>query len=270
MREEISTFSGLEEWLKAKMGRELETGVFEASGDAHPEPLVAYRIGDLAMVRVVEEMGAEVRSVVDGLSHDELFSLFGVYELARVTLPHGVGIWGPTLYYFGNADTFRPSEHDTAVQLTKKELDEIANPRLFWHCDWTESVANFGVFEDGRLAALTTVHDYGDPVYAIGVDVAPGSGLRGLGRAVMAGTCKWVLDQGRVILATSAQWNIPSVRLQRSMGLRYVLSDLHGSFGSFKVPPQPLGKPRPDVETHDLYPIWAQNKEIIRHGGSYE
>lgn len=270
MREELSTFTALEEWLVAKMGRGLETGVFESSEDAHPEPLLAYRIGDLAMVRVVEKMGEQVRSVVDGLSDDELFSLFGVYELARVTLPHDVSIWGPTLYYFGNADTFQPSEREIAVQLTKEELDEVANPRLFWHCDWEQSVANFGVFEDDRLVALTTVHDYGDPVYAIGVDVVPGSEHRGLGRAVMTGACRWVIDQGRVILATSAQWNIPSVRLQRSMGLRYVFSDLHGSSGSFKVPPQTLGKPRPDAEMHDLYPLWAQNKEIIRYGESYE
>ena len=270
MSNEISAFSGLEEWLVANMGRELESGVFETAKDAHQEPLLAYRIGEVAMMRVVEDWGKEVKRVVAELSDDELFSIFGAYELARVTLPHDFIVWGPSLYYFGNADTFRPAEHEIAVQLTNEEVAQAANPKVFWHCDWVRSVANFGVLDGGNLVALTTVWHRGGAVYEIGVDVAPGSGLRGLGRAVMSGACRWILDHSGLILASSVQWNIPSVRLLRSMGLRYVLSDLHGMPGPFKVPPQPLGKPLPDAEMHDIYPLCAQNKDIIRFQESFE
>ena len=91
-----------------------------------------------------------------------------------------------------------------------------------------------------------------------------------MGRAVMSGACRWILDQGRLILARSAQWNTPSVRLLRSMGLRYVLSDLQSQPGPFEVPPQALGRPLPDVEMRDRYPLWAQNKGIIRFQETFE
>ena len=270
MRKEISAFSGLEEWLVANMGRELESGVFETAKDAHDEPLLAYRIGEVVMMRVIEDWGGEVKRVVAELSDDELFSILGAYELARVTLPHDSIVWGPSLYYFGDADTFRPAEHEIAAQLSNEEVAQAANPKVFWHCDWARSVANFGVLDGDSLVALTTVWHRGGAVYEIGVDVAPGSGLRGLGRAVMSGACRWILDHGGLILASSVQWNIPSVRLLRSMGLRYVLSELHGMPGPFKVPPQPLGKPLPDAQIHDMYPHWAQNKDIIRFQESFK
>ena len=186
------------------------------------------------------------------------------YELSRVTLGQGTSIFGPSLYYFGDADSFQPSEREIAVPLTMEEVERAVDAKIFWHCDWERATANFGVLKGGRLVALTTVWPRGGPVFEIGVDVAPGSGLRGLGRAVMSAACRWILDHNGLILATSAQWNIPSVRLLRSMGLRYVLSDLSGRPPPFKVPPQPLGKPFPEAEIHDIYPIWAQNKEIIR------
>ena len=58
------------------MGRELESGVFETAKDAHDEPLLAYRIGEVVMMRVVEDWGREVKRVVAELSarviHGEL------------------------------------------------------------------------------------------------------------------------------------------------------------------------------------------------------
>ncbi len=264
MREQISRFDGLEEWLVTRMGRKLESGVFETPEDAHPEPLLAHRIGELSMMRVVESLADRVKGVVNRLSEDELFSIFGAFEISRVTLGHEVSIFGPSLYYFGDAESFQPCDREIAVPLTKEEVDQAIDAKIFWHCDWEKASANFGVHEGDRVVALTTVWPREGPVYEIGVDVAPGSGLRGLGRAVMSAACRWILDREGLILACSAQWNIPSVRLLRSMGLRYVLSDLSGRPLPFKVPPQPLGKPLPDVEIHDIYPLWAQNKDIIR------
>ena len=264
MREPISRFDGLEEWLTANMGRELQSGVFGTPECNHPDPLLAYRIGDLAMIRVVECLAEGVEVVTNRLSQDELFSIFGSYELARVTLGQGISIWGPSLYYFGDSDSFRSTNREIAVPMTKEEVERAVDAKVFWHCDWEKASANFGVLEGDRLVALTTVLPRGGTVFEIGVDVAPGSGLCGLGRSVMSAACRWILDQDGLILACSAQWNIPSVRLLRSMGLRYVLSDLAGRSPPFKVPPQPLGKPIPEAKIYDIYPTWAQNKEIIR------
>ena len=134
----------------------------------------------------------------------------------------------------------------------------------FWHCDWRTAAANFGMVEGDRLVALTTVRDIGAPVFEIGVDVAPDTGLRGLGGAVMKAAYRWILEQGGLVHARTSPWNVPSARLLRSVGLRNVLCELVGTRGGFKVPPQPLGKPRADTVVHDHYPVWAQNSEIVR------
>lgn len=257
-------FSGLPEWLELQMGRGLQSGVFEVAEDAHDGALLAYRIDDVSMVRVEEGLGEEIRSVVDGLCHDELFSILGAYELSRATLQHGVSVWGPSLYYFGDAVVFTPSNEDAAVVLSSEEVEEIVDKEVFWHCAWEGAVVCFGILEEGRLVALTTVRSFGDPVFEIGVDVAPDTSLRGLGGAVMSAAGNWILEQGGLILARTSQWNIPSARLLRSVGLQYVLCDQKGQRGPFRVPPQPLGKPLPDAEIHDHYPLWAQNKDIIR------
>ena len=265
MLKEISAFIGLEEWLISKMGRSLKSGFFECPEEAYPESLLAYRIGKMSMFRTTERLSGEVRGITNDLSEDELFSIFGSYELSRVTLPHGVSVFGPNFYYFGDAGTFKPCGKDIAVSLSKEEVIRTVDSKIFWHCDWVRSSANFGIIENDKLVALTTVWPLGGKVYEIGVDVAPGLGLSGLGRIVMSAACRWILDREGLILARSSQWNIPSVRLLRSIGLRYTLSDLIGNRGQFKVPPQPLGNPLPGGgEIRDLYPVWAQNRDILR------
>ena len=264
MSVKISTFSGLEAWLVSCLGHALEPGIFEADSEAHTEPLLAYRIGERTMMRVPTGWRSDIERVSLGLSADELFSILGTYELGRVTLPHGVSVWGPNLYYFGNAETLRPADDQDVVSLSKEEVRRAVDEEVFWHCYWESASANFGVLDDDRLIAMTSVQSLGPPVYEIGVDVAPGSGRRGLGRAVMTAACRWILEQGGLILARTSPWNIPSARLLRSMGLCYTLCDVVGNRGPFRVPPQPLGKPLPNVEIHDHYPMWAQNQEIVR------
>jgi RimJ/RimL family protein N-acetyltransferase len=260
----VSDFEGLEDWLAARLGRDLDGGIQAVAEDAHPEPLLAYRIGDRSMMRVMRELTSEIAPIVEGLSHEELFSVFGTYELGRVTLAHGVSVWGPTYYYFGNRDTFRASDDKRVRRLSSEEVTRVADKEVFWHCGWEEAVANFGVIEEDHLLALTCVHAIGNPVYEIDVDVVPGTGQRGLGSAVMSAACRWILENDGLILARTAPWNVPSARLMRAMGLQYVLCDLEGRRSDFRVPPQPLGKPRPDAVIYDHYPAWAHNQEIVR------
>ena len=138
----------------------------------------------------------------------------------------------------------------------------MADASIFWHCHWHQAAACFGIPINGELVALATVNDRGGSVYEIEVDVAPANGLSGLGRAVVSAAGRWILQQGGLILATTAPWNIPSARLLRSVGLRYVLCDMVGQRGPFRVPPQPLGKPRPDTNLQNHYPDWAINQQI--------
>jgi RimJ/RimL family protein N-acetyltransferase len=135
---------------------------------------------------------------------------------------------------------------------------------VFWHCADDVALTGFAVFEKDQVAALATVWDDGEPVWEIGMDVAPDARGRGLGQEVMAAAVDWVLENGRVPLATVGPFNVPSARTLRSVGLRYVMSDMKGMKGPFQVPPQPVGRPYEGVALHDYYPAWAMNKDIVR------
>ena len=82
-------------------------------------------------------------------------------------------------------------------------------------------------------------------------------------RAVVAAAARWILDNGRIVLATVGQFNVPSARTLRSVGLQYTFMDIKGLPGPFKVPPQPLGRPYPEAQVYDYYPRWAINDDIL-------
>ncbi|MEM7133992.1 MAG: GNAT family N-acetyltransferase [Chloroflexota bacterium] len=268
----IDTFDGLRPWIEERIGCSLAEAV-KGSTVILPnrvqdsEPLLALRIGESAFMRVRPTWFEAARDVADGLTLDELFSIFGAYELARVALAEDVGVWGPSWYYFGDAAHFSATPAHDVVHLSSEEIDLLADREIFWHCNWWDAVVSFGILDDGQLVALATVHDQGSPVYEFGVDVAPGSGRQGLGRSVVSAAGKWILQQGGLILARTAPWNVPSSRLQRSMGLRYIMCDIVGIPGPFRVPPQPLGKPLPDAELYNYYPDWAMNRGIGSRSG---
>ena len=60
----------------------------------------------------------QLEPIVKNLSLDELFSTFGGYELARVLLPDGYGVWGPSWFYIGDEICFRDAGDDRPVQLS--------------------------------------------------------------------------------------------------------------------------------------------------------
>ena len=203
--------------------------------------LWAVRMQGQAMVTVPEDWLGQVRSVVSVLALDELFTVFGAYELARVTLPLGTAVFGPSWYLAADADSFIPAGDTRPVQLKSEDLVATMDPAIFWHCSLQQAAVAHAVFEENRLAALATTRLLGDLVYEIGVDVAPEAKSRGLGRAVVSAAGEWILEQGGLILALSAPWNVPSVRTMRSLGLRLVLTDMDSLPAPFRLPPQPLG-----------------------------
>ena len=58
------------------------------------------------------------------------------------------------------------------------------------------------------------------------------------------------------------QFNVPSARTLRSVGLQYAFMDMRVLPGPFKVPAQPLGRPYPGAQVYDYYPRWAMNQDI--------
>ena len=181
--------------------------------------------------------------------------------MARITLPGGVAVWGPTWYLIGDESTFKPVDDDRIVRVSQSDLAAV-DYDLFWHCR-PNALAGFGVYEGKRLVALATVRDAGEPVWEIGMEVAPDTKGRGLGRAVVAAAAGWILDSGRIALATVGPFNVPSTRTLRSVGLRYMFTITKGTPAPFKVPPQVLGSPYPGAAVYNYYPSWAMNQSIL-------
>ncbi len=224
--------------------------------------LWAVRVQGQAIVTVREDWLEHVQRAVSTLSLDELFTVFGVYELARVTLPLGTTVFGPSWYLAADGDSFIPAGDTRPVQLAGEDLEARVDSSIFWHCPLRQAVVAHAVFEENRLVALATTRLLGDLVYEIGVDVAPRAKSQGLGRAVVSAAGEWILRQGGLILAVAAPWNVPSVRTMRSLGLRLVLTDLDSFPAPFRLPPQPLGVPHPDAQIYDYYPAWAMNAAV--------
>ena len=219
------------------------------------------KIGEAAAVAARPDLVDRLRPVVAKLPPDMLFAPLGCYDLARVTLPEGFGIWGPSWLLFGDEATVHPATDGRPVQVSEADLAD-ADRDVFWHTHIEGSMGRFAVYEDDRLVALATVEDKGDPVWEIGMDVLPDAKGRGLGRAVVAASAAWILRQGKTPMASVGPFNIPSARTLRSVGLRYLISDIRGIPGQFRVPPQPLGRPSPDADLYDYYPRWAMNRDI--------
>ncbi|MDA1257914.1 MAG: GNAT family N-acetyltransferase [Chloroflexi bacterium] len=263
----------VDNWLERRLGVPLSaagTGALTvvprpesglASGAAADAGITVVRLNDRSLIVARLDWVEPLTHAVSDLHPDLLFTPFGSFELSRITLPDGVSVWGPNWYLMADSDSWPRLSDDRARAVTSVELAEV-DFDLFWHCFGAGSLAAFGVFQEGNLVALSTVKDRGEPFMEIGVDVAPGAQSSGLGRAVVSAAGTWILEQGRLPLATVAPFNVPSTRTLRRVGLEYAFTEMSGVAGPFRMPPQPIGRPLPDAELYDYYPAWAMNRDI--------
>ena len=275
-----STDSVLEEklkhWLSKSLGVSISdmsdgmTSVVAADQGSLDEPWLGYspcpplravRIGNSTVISAREEWIDELSELAGQLHPDILFSTFGAYELARVTLPYGVAVWGPDYYLFGDQRTVSINEDSRVSCAGPADLVDT-DYSVFWHCR-PSSLAAFAVFDGESLIALATVWDIGDPFFEIGMDVLPGARGKGLGGAVVGAAARWILSQGKLVTASVAPFNSPSLRTLRSVGLRYVFSKMKGVEGPMNLGPQQLGVPLPDTPVYNYYPDWAMNGAIL-------
>ncbi|MCH7734007.1 MAG: GNAT family N-acetyltransferase [Chloroflexi bacterium] len=253
-------------WIEEQFGFALrdaatDTPIVAALPEDAQHPLIAVRAGGLVAVAAREEWVDGVRQIVEDLHADLLFSIVGAYELSRVTLPDDVAVWGPIPGYVADGTTWISADDDRPVRLTQEQVGEI-DWSLFWHSGGPNSLAHFGIYQNGRLIALSSLSDQGHNIWEIGVDVAPDLKARGLGTAVVGAAGDFALTEGAVLYASAALWNVPSGRSLRRMGMRYTYSAMLGRPGPFLVPPQPIGEPLPGTPLYDYYPRWAMNKGI--------
>jgi len=148
------------------------------------------------------------------------------------------------------------------VQLINPDDLRDLDYSIFWHCN-PNAQAGFVVLDKGQVLALATVCDQGDPFWEIGMDVTPNARRNGLGKAVVETAARWILEQGKQIVASAAPFNSPSLRTLRSVGLNYVFTTMRSSEMPMKVFPQQLGVPLPNTPLYNYYPDWAMNQSIL-------
>jgi RimJ/RimL family protein N-acetyltransferase len=260
----------LQPWLQNQLGISIDSASVDPVSVYSTPPRQTDKIG-LWAIKVdkrgiittrAEWLDALKLSIAD-LSTDQLFSIFGAYELSRITLDDGIGVWGPSWLLVGESGSFLPVNDTRPIQLTADEISQHADHNLFWHCFLDQVVTGFAIFEMEQLVALASVSPVNDEIWEIGIDVVPTAKGRGLGRAVVSAAGQWILSHDRLIYATTAAWNVPSARLLRSVGLKHVASIMTGISGPFRIPPQPLGYPHRGTQIYNYYPDWAMNKEIL-------
>ena len=88
-------------------------------------PLRGIKIGNQAVIACRSEWIEKLRPIVDGLNLDLLFSMFGAYELARVTMLDNVGIWGPSWYLFADEPELQTVDTDRVVKLEPSQLKDL-------------------------------------------------------------------------------------------------------------------------------------------------
>lgn len=204
---------------------------------------------------------SDLENLTAHIDKEMLFSIYGTYELAKLTQSGKFKANGPSYYLFGDRDKCN-LEVDSRVFITDREELESVDRDIFWHCYFDDAVSGFAVKNDGKISALATVIDKGEDVYEIGMEVDRSSQGLGMGRAVVNSAVQWILGIGGTPLATVGPFNVPSTRTLRSVGLTYYMTDMFCEPGDFVIPPQALGTPTKNMDVYNLYPDWAMNNMI--------
>ena len=209
--------------LPEKSGASIPMGV---TPEGEPDgSFFAVRVDDVLAASARSEWHDGLRTILDDIHPDLLFSIAGSYEFSRITLPDGVAVWGPVPCYVADENTWRSVNDERVVRLTDSQLSEV-DWDVFWHCAESDSLAYFGIYEGDRLVSLSSVSERGYGVNEIGVDAVQGSQGRGLGSGVVGAAGDWILENGSTPFASAADWNIASGRNLRRLGLTYTYSKL--------------------------------------------
>jgi hypothetical protein len=224
-----------------------------------PEGPLAVRVGDGALLLAEPGWRGAWERLARDLTLEQLFSVYGVYELARTTLPDGLSPFGPV--WCSLVDRARlappPAGLEGVVELGPEACRRLP-AATYWHCSVATAARGFAVTAGGRVLALATAWETPESFWEIGVDVLPAAQGRGWGRAVTWAAATWILARAPLAYYTTGAFNVPSNRNARALGFRHCWSVIKGLAGPFLVPPAPLGRPLPDVVPQ---PYWRDSPE---------
>ncbi|MFL2763926.1 MAG: GNAT family N-acetyltransferase [Dehalococcoidia bacterium] len=227
----------------------------------YPFPFRAVKINGKTAFTANKHILKKLEPIISKLSTDEIFSTFGSFELSKITLPFGYGVWGPTWFMFTDTFCFDFSKDINVIDINEIEILNIDN-KIFWHVAIQESIKSYGVYKNNNLIAISTVQNRGDDVYEIAMDVHPNAQYSGLGKALVSKAVNYVVSLDKIAMASVGIFNIPSNRTLRSVGMEMLITDMKGLPGDFMIEPQPLGEPARGHTVLNRYPYWAMNQNI--------
>jgi hypothetical protein len=211
---------------------------------------------------VEENAREEIQDFLSKTHKDMIFSSYGTYELSRITHKFGYYVWGPSWVLFAEENNWIDIKKHNVEVLSSDSFNKIVDKNIFWHNDFN-CLKAFVVVEKEKIIASATLTDVGNNFVEIGVDTHPDSQLSGLGSTVYSAAGRWAFENGMVPFSSVGPFNIPSTRTQINSGMKYIGVDMTGT-KEFAVPPQPLGKPSPNIDINDYYPEWAKNQNIYK------
>lgn len=209
---------------------------------------------------VEKDAREEIHDFLSKTHKDMIFSSYGTYELSRITHKFGYYVWGPSWVLFAEENDWIDIKKHNVEILSSDSFNKIVDKKIFWHNDFN-CLKAFVVVEKEKILASATLTDVGNNFVEIGVDTHPDSQLTGLGSTVYSAAGRWAFQNGMVPFSSVGPFNIPSTRTQINSGMKYIGVDMTGT-KEFAVPPQPLGKPSPNIDINDYYPEWAKNQNI--------
>ena len=211
---------------------------------------------------VEKDAREEIQDFLSKTHKDMIFSTYGTYELSRITHKFGYYVWGPSWVLFAEENDWIDIKKHNVEILSSDSFNKIVDKNIFWHNDFN-CLKAFVVVEKEKILASATLTDVGNSFVEIGVDTHPDSQLSGLGSTVYSAAGRWAFQNGMIPFSSVGPFNIPSTRTQINSGMKYVGVDMTGT-KEFAVPPQPLGKPSPNIDVNDYYPEWAKNQNISK------
>lgn len=218
---------------------------------------LAVRTGDGALLLAEPQWEHAWQELAATLTVEQLFSNYGVFELARATLPDGVSPFGPVWCFLADGESLRPATDNVVEALDSETLRQLP-AATYWHCSVEQATCGFAIRHADKLVALATVWRTLETLWEIGVDVLPPAQGQGWGRAVVSAAAAWILVRAPVAYYTTGAFNVPSCRTARSLGFWQVWSSVKRRPGPFVVPPGPLGTPLSGVVPQ---PYWQEYPE---------
>lgn len=194
--------------------------------------IVVYDINEMTIVRIGTEVSRKL-GIEEG-RHDDTF--LSVQDIANRLSDRDIRIKETSTLsdFFCDSDKFSKFETGSVVRMLDRETDLNDMKNLFNQCTAQEmdnadilleeiDPVNFGVYEDGQLAAYCSYRIFGGNICDAGVIIHPDHRNKGLGKAVTSAMCEYCFQNDIIPMCRIFSDNIFSMRIPKMLGFELMV-----------------------------------------------